>query len=1037
MLEHLFTFPGSIPNAYKLELRSDRNWESAENRFLIINQHVYTDDLRNHRLLSTKESFESFSNFLKQSRILARRHGKIPEFSYALVNYNAFKTVGLLSDQLHEAEVEFTTRMVQLIETMKPTHVLICGTSAPSYMMKRLFPDVDHPEYKRGWVFEKDGTKYCSTLDLFKVISDKIYCGTVGFAFQHCANLMLGYNPFSLADFKPTAKYIRTLEEFDQMMAILYDSKCVGCDTETKNLTVLSNAIYTIQFSSDKNPELGYVLTIDHPQSHWSKDERVYIKKTLQKFFYQSGSPFLITYNGMFDLRIIRRALHLPIINRECWELMAGEHDLDENVNDLTYVYGAPQGNLRACLCRYSNDFYFRNAFTKEDRQTIGDIAPDDKDFLMYGAADAAFMQGILKMQLKRAEYTYIGEKNYKPYFTGHMMNIMSPTAHMLSHLREDGSFVDMKYMSVLRSNKLSPLGQRANAVAQELFSFDEVKEANDVICEKEGFKANSLFGNLKKKWAFSFTKPEHKSTLFYDVMKLKPVNISKKTGLPAVDKDFQEAYKYSNAIVSLFSDYVALFKLLNTYIKGWARILQFKDTDAMRDHRLRPDYAFYNVKTGRLGSRNPSLQVIPQRGESADDIKRLFIAQDGHILFHYDYSAQEIRVWGIASHDQAIAETFRVGQKLRQAYIQNPTPENKKRIADEGDVHLLNVKRFFGKKVDKKHPLRAACKTLIFGVIYSMGPQSLAEQLKGADISAAKKKIHEAWLKVEELKKSGTKQELVIAQKALSQANKTLQAIMDEDRVKTAEEMSGKMFKEFSNGKKWLDNAKEMAENYGMVMSPVGRIRHIPQVFVGTSDTVAKAVRQSCNAPIQGFASELAIKAARITLSSFYNEFKKINELLGIKRKLWDNRAIYQRVIHDANHFSLKYDYVLPFLHISQYQATFGVADAIYDDFGLKFNIEPEVECELSTCDSDPNIVWDWSLRNLIDILYNSLKTGHERGYVSENPKSAMEKILKPWRVKACRDYLQDRYPLYNVKDLDKNIEDALSYYDNIVVNS
>ena len=38
-----------------------------------------------------------------------------------------------------------------------------------------------------------------------------------------------------------------------------------------------------------------------------------------------------------------------------------------ENVNKLTSIYGVPQGNLRACLCRYNNDFYFKNAFTKED----------------------------------------------------------------------------------------------------------------------------------------------------------------------------------------------------------------------------------------------------------------------------------------------------------------------------------------------------------------------------------------------------------------------------------------------------------------------------------------------------------------------------------------------------------------------------------------------------------------------------------------------------------------------------------------------
>ena len=1037
MLENLFKYPGSIPNAFDLELRSDRTWEKSDNRFLVINQHVYSEDLHAHRMLSTKENFESFSNFLKQSRIIARRHGKIPEFSYALVNYNAFKTKGLLSDQLHEAEVEFTTRITQLIETMQPTHVLICGTSAPSYIMKRLFPDVDHPEYKRGWIFEKDGTKYCSTLDLFKVISDEMYVGTVGFAFQHCSNLMLGYNPFSLADFNPTAKYVRTLKEFDQMMKILYSSKCVGCDTETKNLTVLSNKIYTIQFSSDKNPTLGYVLAIDHPQSHWSKEERVYIKKALQKFFYQSGSPFLITYNGMFDLRVIRQALHLPIINRECWELMAGEHDLDENVNDLTFVYGVPQGNLRACLCRYSNDFYFRNAFTKEDRQTIGDIAPDNKDFLMYGAADAAFMQGILKMQLKRSEFTYIGDSTYKPYFTNHMMNIMSATAHTLSHLKEDGSYVDMKYMSVLRSSKTSPLGQKARSIEQELFSFPELKKANDILCDREGFKAASLFGNLKKKWILSLSKPEHKQTLFFDVMKLKPVNISKKTGLPAVDKDFQEAYKYSNAIVSLYSDYTELFKLLNTYIKGWARMLQFKDTDAILDHRLRPDYAFYNVKTGRLGSRNPSLQVIPQRKESAQDIKRLFISPPGYLSFHYDYNAQEVRTWGIVAHDDVIADTFRIGQQLRQKYIKDPSDENKDLIKNEGDVHLLNVRRFFKRKVDKKHPLRTLVKYVIFGAIYQMSAQSMGEQIKTADIIDAKTKIHDAWVKQQEAEKNSDTKAYKEATKELDQANKALQKILEEDRTPIAQDMMDRMFTEFKKGKEWLDQIIEMAETYGFTMSPAGRIRHIPQVFVAKPAIQSKAIRQACNAPIQGFASELAVKASRLILSGYYSHFKEICKILGYDFKIWSKRIQVNRIVHDANYYNAPYEFVIPFLHIMQYQATYGVAETIYEESGFKFNIEPEIEIEVSTCDSDEGITWDWSIPKLLGILHRAVYDGYERGYVLEEPKSVMEKILKPWRNKECRDYLQKHYPLLGVSDLNDTIEQSLNEYDSKNANS
>ncbi len=37
-------------------------------------------------------------------------------------------------------------------------------------------------------------------------------------------------------------------------------------------------------------------------------------------------------------------------------------------------------------------------------------------------------------------------------------------------------------------------------------------------------------------------------------------------------------------------------------------------------------------------------------------------------------------------------------------------------RIKKEGDVHIQNVKRFFGKWVEKSDPLRDAVKAVVFG---------------------------------------------------------------------------------------------------------------------------------------------------------------------------------------------------------------------------------------------------------------------------------------------------------------------------------
>ena len=1009
---------------------TDENWSTSEYRFLTIFQHVPIEDIKAGYLLSTKELKYTYDQFMKQSRALARTYQDIPNFSYAVINFNEANVKGLTDDKLAEKNLEFTVRAITLINKLKPTHVLISSVSAFRYIMKEFFPEENNVDYKRGWVFEKDGVKFVGTLDLFRALLSDESANTVGFGFQHAANLMIGYNPYDLSKIYPAYKSIKTIQEFDEFIDKLSKSKYVGFDTETRSLRVNDNAIYTAQFTIDSEPTIGYVLVIDHPTSHWSKEERVYIKKTLRKFFYQKGRPFLITYNGMFDLRIVRQCLKLPIINRDCWELMAGEHDLDENVNKLTSIYGVPQGNLRACLCRYNNDFYFKNAFTKEDRNTIGNIDIEGHDVMMYCAADAIFALNIFKMQLKRAkDFLVAGKVSYKPFFVNHMLSVMSSTVHVLSHLRQDGSYIDMDYMSILSNPATSPLGERLKEIEKEIYAQKEVQAANDLLCEREGFKANSLFGSsAPSKWMLSLSKPEHRAALFFDVMHLKPITYTK-SGVPAVDDDFKEAYKYSNSIVSLYSDYTDTNKLLNTYVKSWNRILTLTDSDSIHDHRLRPDYAFYNVLTGRLGSRNPSLQVIPQHSDIAKYIKRAFIAPPGCMLIHYDYNAQEVRTWGIVSHDNKIADTFRVGQKLRQQYIQSPTAENKELIRKKGDVHALNVKTFFNKEVDKKHPLRSAVKGVIFATIYGMTSKAMGEQIKQSDIMEAKNAIHSNWLKSQDnsLSISNRRQ----ATQEFKKASQRLKDIIEEDRTALAVEIVNKVFANFKNGKKWIDETTAMAENFGHTISPAGRVRHVPSALLTEGSIKARSVRQAGNAPIQGFASEMAVVASRIAGQAYYSHFKEIASILGLDLSINKNKLQTLRIVHDANYASVPYYMVIPFLHIMQYSATYGTAQYFKEKFNFPFNIEPEIEMEISTCDSDPDSTWDWSVDSLIRIIDHNIREGYKQGYVQDDPDEAIEQVLLAYRNKECVHYLEEHFPLLGVKGLEENIEAAIKRYD------
>ncbi len=158
---------------------------------------------------------------------------------------------------------------------------------------------------------------------------------------------------------------------------------------------------------------------------------------------------------------------------------------------------------------------------------------------------------------------------------------------------------------------------------------------------------------------------------MFFDELNLPPVSRSAKTGAPSCDKAFRKHYLRDYEEVALFAEYQSITKLVGTYIKGWNTKI-FESLDSSSDHCLRASYFFFRIISGRLGSMNPNLQQIPSRGDpfKIKAIKRAFIAKKGCLCIRFDYSAHEIRGWGMIAREGILAEAFRVGQKLRQRYI-------------------------------------------------------------------------------------------------------------------------------------------------------------------------------------------------------------------------------------------------------------------------------------------------------------------------------------------------------------------------------
>ena len=94
---------------------------------------------------------------------------------------------------------------------------------------------------------------------------------------------------------------------------------------------------------------------------------------------------------------------------------------------------------------------------------------------------------------------------------------------------------------------------------------------------------------------------------------------------------------------------------------------------------------------------------------------------------------------------------------------------------------------------------------------------------------------------------------------------------------------------------------------------------------------------------------------------------------------------------------------------------ATYGVAKDYEESFGLKFAVEPEIEMEFGSKDTN-STKWDWSLPNLKASIESAVESGIKDKLLTGTKEDILEKIWAPWKNEQLRDYLNETYPLLNV---------------------
>jgi DNA polymerase-1 len=261
-------------------------------------------------------------------------------------------------------------------------------------------------------------------------------------------------------------------------------------------------------------------------------------------------------------------------------------------------------------------------------------------------------------------------------------------------------------------------------------------------------------------------------------------------------------------------------------------------------DHRIHTNFKLAGTVTGRLSSgkgdedkisigRRKSKEKNLQQVVRDTLIRGVFGAMPGWTFVEADYSQVELRIAAFISRDRNMLHLYSIG----------------------ADIHLTTAARVTGLPESQvpKEVRKKVGKPVNFGFLYGMGWAKF---------------IHTAFV--------------------------NYGAVFTEREAKAARHLY--LYELFPQLPIWHERQRRLVRNNGRVQSPLGRIRHLPDIYSPDKGVRAEAERQAINSPVQGFASDLAV-LSMIHINQKFRELGIQGRCLGL--------------VHDAINYEIRDDHV------------------------------------------------------------------------------------------------------------------------------
>jgi uracil-DNA glycosylase family 4 len=333
--------------------------------------------------------------------------------------------------------------------------------------------------------------------------------------------------------------------------------------------------------------------------------------------------------------------------------------------------------------------------------------------------------------------------------------------------------------------------------------------------------------------------------------------------GDPSMAEGVLMALKDEHPVVKGMLERVTAQKHISSFFNPYSELYD-------EEHRIHTTFKLAGTVTGRLSSGKADADKISgsrgkMRGVNLQQVPRdpfirgLFGAPPGWTFVESDYSQVELRVAAFLADETTMKHIYATG----------------------GDIHLSTASRVTGLPESQvtKEIRKKVGKPVNFGFLYGMG---------------ANKFISTAF---ENYGSHFTLEEAQGARRAY--------------------------FELYPKLLPWHARQRRLVNEYGRVQSPLGRIRHLPDVYSPDQGVRAEAERQAINSPVQGFASDLAVLSMNV-INQRFREQGIMGYCLGL--------------VHDAINYEIRDDHLARALPIIK--DTMEDMDIVYRKFGTVVDI-------------------------------------------------------------------------------------------------